>query len=334
MPHANVLGLCPVHKALRPSLALIACALLSSSTFLHAQAASEYQVKAAYLYNFAKLAQWPPEAVPNSDSTFAFCVVGDDDDFVNVLRTTMAGKSIGAHSLTVKPASAAGDLKSCRVIFFRASESARALEVISDLRESGVLLVGEDGDFLASGGMVNLLLQDGKVRFQVNTSALERAHLQYDTSFFAMASTGTGGGTVQSEGTRGVRSKVTAQYPRLARKMNLTGTVQLAAVVRPDGTVEEVRVLGGHPVLAEAASEAVRQWRFRPAPGETVEVVKITFAQLANTDGIFLAMAVAGDRFSAASGIDADFRPDHSSLNLHRRDLGDRDALFGRAEQA
>ena len=61
--------------------------------------------------------------------------------------------------------------------------------------------------------------------------------------------------------------------------MRLTGTVQLAAVVRPDGTVKEVRVLGGHPVLAEAASDAVRQWRYRPAPSETVEVVKIAFTR-------------------------------------------------------
>jgi TonB family protein len=279
MPDANVVALCPVHEALRRSLALLACAVLWSSTFLYSQAAGEYQIKAAYLYNFAKLAQWPARVLPSSTSALTFCVVGGDDDFVTVLRTTMAGKSICAHSLAVKAASALGDFKSCQVIFFRASESTRAPEVISDLRDSGALLVGEDRDFLASGGMVNLMVQDGKVRFQVNTSALERAHIQYDTSFFAMASGETNGGTVQSEGSRGVRSKVTAQYPRLAQKMNLTGTVQLAAVVRPDGTVEEVRVLGGHPVLAEAASEAVRQWRFRPAPSETVEVVKITFAQ-------------------------------------------------------
>jgi TonB family protein len=279
MPHANVVAPPAVHQALRRFFALMVCAVLWSSTFLYAQAASEYQIKAAYLYNFAKLAQWPAEVLPGSNSTLTFCVVGGDDDFVTVLRTTMAGKSIGAHSLTVKAASAASDLKSCQVVFLRASESARAPEVISDLRDSGALLVGEDGDFLASGGMVNLVLQDGKIRFQVNTSALERAHIQYDTSFFAMASTGTVGGTVQSEGSRGVRSKVTAEYPRLARQMNLTGAVQLAVVVRSDGTVKEVRVLGGHPVLAEAASEAVRQWRFRPAPGETVEVVKITFAQ-------------------------------------------------------
>lgn len=278
MPHANVVGPCPVHEALRRSLALLAGAVLWSSTFLYAQAAGEYQIKAAYLYNFAKLAQWPVGVLPSSNSGLTFCVVGGDDDFVTVLRTTMGGKSIGTHSLTVKAASAAGDLKSCQVIFFRASESARASEVISDLHP-GALLVGEDRDFLASGGMVNLIVQDGKVRFQVNSSALERADIQYDASFFAMASTGSGGGTVQSEGSRGVRLKVTAQYPRLARQMNLIGTVQLAAVVRPDGTVKEVRVLGGHPVLAEAASQAVRQWRFRPAPGETVEAVKITFDQ-------------------------------------------------------
>src|SRR5690348_18514961 len=106
MPDANVVALCPVHEALRRSLALLACAVLWSSTSLYSQAAGEYQIKAAYLYNFAKLAQWPAGVLPSSTSALSFCVVGGDDDFVTVLRTTMAGKSIGAHSLTVKTVSA------------------------------------------------------------------------------------------------------------------------------------------------------------------------------------------------------------------------------------
>jgi protein TonB len=61
--------------------------------------------------------------------------------------------------------------------------------------------------------------------------------------------------------------------------MGIAGAVQLQVVVRADGSVKDVHVLGGHPVLAEAATQAVRQWRYRFASSETVEVVKITFAQ-------------------------------------------------------
>ncbi len=59
--------------------------------------------------------------------------------------------------------------------------------------------------------------------------------------------------------------------------MRLTGTVQVQALVKPDGTVKEVKVLGGHPLLAEALAHAVMQWTYQRAPRETVEVVKFSF---------------------------------------------------------
>ena len=60
--------------------------------------------------------------------------------------------------------------------------------------------------------------------------------------------------------------------------MNLTGTVQVEALVKPDGTVREVTVVGGHPLLADALVRAVRQWKYQPAAKETVESVKFSFA--------------------------------------------------------
>jgi TonB family protein len=66
-------------------------------------------------------------------------------------------------------------------------------------------------------------------------------------------------------------------FPEMARKMNIRGAVQLEAVVRPDGTVKQVRVLGGHPLLAEIAARAVMQWRYKPEERETREVVKVNF---------------------------------------------------------
>ena len=81
----------------------------------------------------------------------------------------------------------------------------------------------------------------------------------------------------QGDITRRVKSKVQAVYPELARKMNLSGTVKVAVVVAPNGTVKEAKVVGGHPVLAGAALDAVRKWRFEPAAGETSGVVDFKF---------------------------------------------------------
>jgi TonB family protein len=80
-----------------------------------------------------------------------------------------------------------------------------------------------------------------------------------------------------NEMVRKARSKVEPIYPVLARKMNLTGTVKVEVVVAPNGTVKEAKVVGGHPVLASAALDAVRKWRFEPAAEESTGIVNFKF---------------------------------------------------------
>jgi TonB family protein len=76
---------------------------------------------------------------------------------------------------------------------------------------------------------------------------------------------------------RRAKSKVQPTYPDLARKMNISGTVKVQVVVAPNGTVKDAKIVGGHPVLANAALEAVKKWRFEPAPGESTGVVDFKF---------------------------------------------------------
>lgn len=76
---------------------------------------------------------------------------------------------------------------------------------------------------------------------------------------------------------RKVAARVAPAFPDLARKMHIQGTVRIEAVVRPNGQVKSTRVLGGNPVLVEAASDAVKKWKFEPSPNETTEVVQLTF---------------------------------------------------------
>jgi TonB family protein len=87
-----------------------------------------------------------------------------------------------------------------------------------------------------------------------------------------------GAQTAQSEEMlRRAKSKVQPTYPELARKMNITGTVKIEVVVAPNGTVKGARVVGGHPVLANAALDAAKKWRFEPASGESSGVIDFKF---------------------------------------------------------
>jgi TonB family protein len=89
--------------------------------------------------------------------------------------------------------------------------------------------------------------------------------------------TGLSGQDASTEIVRRAKSRVQPVYPELARKMNLSGTVKVEVVVAPNGTVKEAKVVGGHPVLANAALEAVRKWRFEPAAMESSGVVDFKF---------------------------------------------------------
>jgi TonB family protein len=83
--------------------------------------------------------------------------------------------------------------------------------------------------------------------------------------------------TVASGSERKISSRVAAVYPELAKKMHIHGTVRVEAVVRPNGSVKSTRVLGGNPVLVDAAQDAVSKWKFEPGQAETTEVVQLVF---------------------------------------------------------
>lgn len=88
---------------------------------------------------------------------------------------------------------------------------------------------------------------------------------------------GVRGQDATNEVLRRAKSKVAPVYPELARKMSLSGTVKVEVVVAPNGSVKDAKIVGGHPVLAGAALDAVRKWRFEPAPGESTGIVDFKF---------------------------------------------------------
>jgi len=83
--------------------------------------------------------------------------------------------------------------------------------------------------------------------------------------------------TQSDEILRRAKSKVQPAYPDLARKMNISGTVKIEVTVSPNGTVKDARVVGGHPVLANAALDAAKKWRFEPAAAESTGVIDFKF---------------------------------------------------------
>jgi TonB family protein len=241
------------------------------------QAATEYQVKAAYLYNFAKMAQWPPGKLAGLESALIIGVYGGDDEFPNVLRATLAGKAVNGHAVEIRRLRSLEELRFCHLVFVRSSDR-NTRTAIAALEKSGILLVGEDKEFLRQGGMITLIMSDGKISYEVNDDALQRAGIRYGTGVASLAQNGVSS-DMRSAGSRVLKVEKAPQYPAILQQIHLKGAVQLEAVVRADGTVKEVHILGGHPMLADAAVQAVKQWRYEANGKETVEPVRINFGQ-------------------------------------------------------
>ena len=81
----------------------------------------------------------------------------------------------------------------------------------------------------------------------------------------------------QDEISRKVKSRSNPVYPEIARRMSISGTVKVEVVVSPNGAVKSSKIVGGHPVLATAALDAVKKWKFEPASEETTGVVEFKF---------------------------------------------------------
>ena len=79
------------------------------------------------------------------------------------------------------------------------------------------------------------------------------------------------------ESKRKVKTRTAPQYPELAKRMNVSGRVKIEVVVTPEGRVKSTRVVGGHPLLVQACQDAVKEWKFVPAPEESTQVVEFEF---------------------------------------------------------
>ena len=110
------------------------------------------------------------------------------------------------------------------------------------------------------------------MRFKWRKFALAAGALFLLSGVVARAQVGT-----TDESKRKVKTKVAPVYPELARRMNVAGKVKIEVVISPDGRVKTTRVVGGHPLLVQACQDAVREWKFAPAPEETTQVVEFEF---------------------------------------------------------
>jgi hypothetical protein len=163
---------------------LIGCLLLPGLSVRPAAAQSskrEYAIKAAFVYNFLKFIDWPS----GGNRPLVVGVFGSNP-FGSAL-TNLNGKTAKGRTISVRQINGVADAESCDVLFIPASEADRQQQLLQAVRGSSVLTIGERRGFAQSGGVINFVVEDDKVRFEVNPAAAERAKLSIGSEMLKLA---------------------------------------------------------------------------------------------------------------------------------------------------
>jgi hypothetical protein len=166
---------------------LFAAALAGASVTnpISAQAVGEYDVKAAFVYNFARFVDWPAQAFKEPGDPIKVCILGENP-FGRALDNALQGKLAGGRVLVVEQIADARRAIGCHILFVSASERKRVRAILESVT-SGVLTVGDIDGFAAQGGVVNFKLEDGKVRFEINVAAAGQQGLRISSKLLSVA---------------------------------------------------------------------------------------------------------------------------------------------------
>jgi hypothetical protein len=148
----------------------------------------EYEVKAAFLYNFAKFVEWPAQTFASASAPFVFCIVGSNP-FDGALERVISDRTAHGRKIVVRevaePTSGA-----CHLVFISSSEDervARLVHTAQAVQGAPVLTVGESAAFAESKGMIRLVVEEGGVRFDIDAAAAERAGLKFSSQLLKLA---------------------------------------------------------------------------------------------------------------------------------------------------
>ncbi|MDE2058646.1 MAG: YfiR family protein [candidate division NC10 bacterium] len=158
----------------------------------HAQSLPlEYQVKAAFLYQFSKFVEWPAQAFRTSQYTICIGVI-DGGPMASALQS-IEGKEAKGRRVVVKRFKGLEDLEFCHILYISSVMESHLAEILNQLKETSTLTVSDIDGFARRGGMINLIMVEGKIQFEINVEAAERAKLQISSHLLRLARIVPGG---------------------------------------------------------------------------------------------------------------------------------------------
>jgi hypothetical protein len=169
---------------MRPLLQLIVLFLLLAPASISSAAESEYQVKAAMLYNFAKFVEWPADAF-GSEGRIAFCIAGKSPITGTIQQ--MQGKQIKGRTVTIRPIGRPNDVNECQILFIPKSENAHISAYLQQAGHFSILTVSDQERFTTNGGMIGFYDEESRVRFEVSQENAQKRRLKISSDLLNLA---------------------------------------------------------------------------------------------------------------------------------------------------
>ena len=154
----------------------LALRAMAADSGVPASPSAEYQVKAAFLFNFAQFAEWPARAFPGTRAPLVIGILGEDP-FGAYLDELVKGEKVGERPLTVRRCRDPKDVAGCHILFISRSEADRLEQIMPPLKGQSVLTVSDADAFTRQGGLVRLVTDNGKIRLRINVEAAKACGL-------------------------------------------------------------------------------------------------------------------------------------------------------------
>jgi hypothetical protein len=167
----------------------IACLLicwLLTAFHLSARAPAEYEVKAAFLFNFVKFVEWPTNVFPSDNKSIVIGIVGDDP-FGEAFTAIVKEQTAQGRKVEIQHYKANEDFNDCHLLFVTRSVAGQTEDILQRIRGRPILTVGENEDFLRQGGIIGFALVQKTVRFDINPKAAEQVGLKASSKLLAVA---------------------------------------------------------------------------------------------------------------------------------------------------
>ena len=167
------------------ALCLMLLCLMSNGMHAQAQESSaEYQLKAAFLYNFAKFVEWPFDTFPDRTTPFTICALGNDP-FGSSLDA-IAGKTVRDRELVIKRIRSGGAVTGCQILYVSPKEFPQVTDLLRTAQKSPMLTVCDLGACAESGLMLNMRMADNRVQLDINLEAVQRTPLKISSQLIKL----------------------------------------------------------------------------------------------------------------------------------------------------